>query len=396
MSRRSCAFFEALAVSLLMFSRAASADSPVIQAVDTRGDVTWSVGDNGIYASIAPPLPECHYDPATYGSGPITAHELQLVVTPNQGGYLRLAYRLESRGFTDNGGVDGMRVAAFAVQINSGYPIFLVEDYHWVPACSRIWDTGWIEVTLRLPPSVQNQNYTVRLGIANRGGGGEFSSHVDIRNLAVVCDTYSAVSAKRVLAPTTETAIDTVRSPSPALNFANLRPLEALAQACKGCCIAPLTALPTGDTDSNAQEHLGKTVWREKLVPALQTAEQCLNGKVVVGGGVYRLTSAFRTEWYQQHLREVWDKFDALQNNQQPECAPIKASVVAEFQKHALRFKPAGVVPRHTTGEAIDIKWQPAFTGLTEAILLQFADECGLYRRVPKDKPHFELKPGNP
>lgn len=141
------------------------------------------------------------------------------------------------------------------------------------------------------------------------------------------------------------------------------------------------------------EEGYNASAWRDRLTPELQTAEQCLMLKVKAVGGRYTLNASYRTEWYQLHLREVWDKHEELKNTKDPSCNDLRNTVITEKRKHTLRFQPAGKEPRHVWGQAIDIAWKPEKTGIAEETLLNLADACNLYRRVARDKVHFELKP---
>lgn len=304
--------------------------------------------------------------------------------------------------------------------------------YHGQPGCKE-QDTGWVDAAIYVPaidetlPSDPN-DVKLRFRIETDGAGN--NTYAEIENLVVLCGSDAPPP------PIVQSAFDGLASsfvaPAPELpaTFWNVKlpdqdtvsgssathevdvfseaadeghpsleattPIQLNAQApCRGCCVTPLTPIPADDPDSAAMEAgYSAAAWRHKLTDDLQTAEACFKDAVQGAGGTYRLTSTYRTWWYQQHLREVWDKYVALENNNTPECASLKAEVTAEKRtKHGLVFRPAGTDPRHVRGEAIDVRWKPADTGLAEATFLTLADGCNLWRRVPRDKVHLEVKP---
>jgi hypothetical protein len=150
------------------------------------------------------------------------------------------------------------------------------------------------------------------------------------------------------------------------------------------CPVAPLTTL----TDATALNfEAGNTVDTADLQPSMQTALACLQSAVGSAGGFTNLNSAYRPPAYQSHLREVWDKWNLLKNNNAPVCASIKTAVQTEFNRHHLLAsqQPASANGAHTQGLAIDIT-----STLPNATFLQLANQCHLYRPVPATDPvHF-------
>jgi hypothetical protein len=136
----------------------------------------------------------------------------------------------------------------------------------------------------------------------------------------------------------------------------------------------------------------------------MQTALACFQGGIQGSGGTFVLKSAYRTNAYQAHLREVWDKWLALQPLAgDPTCAQVYSDVQAEFNKHGIVHRPASAdLGPHTTGSAIDVCAdgiaQSACAGsvpnpiLSVTQTLNMADGCGLYRPVPTDPVHFVHK----
>ncbi len=96
-----------------------------------------------------------------------------------------------------------------------------------------------------------------------------------------------------------------------------------------------------------------------------------------------QIESGYRPPAYQTHLREVYDKWQLLKNNNDAACADIKLKVEEEYIKHQIVHQP-GVTSRHSTGRAVDISLSSYATA--DAI----AAGCGMSRPVPNDRVHFE------
>jgi hypothetical protein len=162
------------------------------------------------------------------------------------------------------------------------------------------------------------------------------------------------------------------------------------------CPVSPLPAL-----DSIAQQFEdGNNIDISDLDPRMQTALSCLEAALGTNDSI--VNSAFRPPSYQQHLYDVHQRWLELENNTDPACADLKASIQAEELKHALVRSGAapGNVGAHTKGLALDLKGDPS-------VLVPAACTCGLYRkyapaaqykgrttgRIVIDPPHYELKP---
>jgi fibronectin type 3 domain-containing protein len=118
-----------------------------------------------------------------------------------------------------------------------------------------------------------------------------------------------------------------------------------------------------------------------------QVALTCLQQRVNAVGGTIVVTSAFRPQSYQDHLREVWDKYMQLRNWTESECTTIRNQVVTEFIMHGLLVtqRPADS-SSHSTGTAFD-----AVVDLPNGQNVDtLAGECNLVRPVPVTDPvHF-------
>ena len=169
-----------------------------------------------------------------------------------------------------------------------------------------------------------------------------------------------------------------------------LIPLQA------GCPVSPLSPI----TDSAAQNfEAGNTVDTTRLQPALQTALSCFQSAVTAAGGNTSsfVSSAFRPTAYQNHLREIYDKWLELKNKSLAGCSSLKTQVQAEFNKHGLghlKIRPASPTGPHTTGDAFDVNI--GSTGLSINRLDELATGCNLRRPHPAtDAVHFQLQSGN-
>lgn len=162
-------------------------------------------------------------------------------------------------------------------------------------------------------------------------------------------------------------------------------------EGCTKCSVPPLSSL----TDPLAiyLENGGAPLYGY-LTSDMQTAVDCLDDDVFNIGGTFRLTSAYRPPQYQQHLREVWDKYMRLTDEDKPvgpECDLLRNTVMAEFNRHRLlrSQQPAPENSRHTLGIAIDARATlPAGQNVDT-----LANTCGLFRPlIRRDPVHFELR----
>ncbi len=123
----------------------------------------------------------------------------------------------------------------------------------------------------------------------------------------------------------------------------------------------------------------------------MKDALQCLIDAAQQAGGSVRLISAFRTQEYQLHIREVWDKYYKLQEVEDNHaCDAIRHVVNPEFAAHGpWKHRPAGSAGYHTLGVAIEV----SFSGPINSLAL--AHGCGLCRPLPvDDTTHYELCSG--
>ena len=154
------------------------------------------------------------------------------------------------------------------------------------------------------------------------------------------------------------------------------------------CAVPPLTEIT--DSDAQAFED-GQTVNTEPLAPALSQGLACLETAVLAAGGTFEVTSAFRPPAYQEHLREVWDKWQLLRNRREPECAELREAVRQEFVNHELLLsqRPAAGNGAHTQGNAFDA----AFTLPAGRSIDTLATGCNLRRPWPqRDRVHFQVR----
>jgi hypothetical protein len=146
------------------------------------------------------------------------------------------------------------------------------------------------------------------------------------------------------------TGIDPLPSAEPAA-----QPVLALAPPAPPCRIAPLPAII--DPSAQAFEaRVGPVVDLDGLTPRTSRALDRFEDLVSKRGGAITLTSAYRPESYQQHLRDVWFKWmTELRDNQDPACATLKADVGEEFTRHQLLPTQHPVtVSDHTLGIGFD------------------------------------------
>lgn len=103
-------------------------------------------------------------------------------------------------------------------------------------------------------------------------------------------------------------------------------------------------------------------------------------------GSLAPVTSAYRPQAYQNHLKEIHTKWcgQGLSVNTEPSCSTVKAAVGAEMTKHALSCsRPVATVSNHTSGKAIDVS-----SSVSPA---NAADNCLIWYG-PGDPVHYTLK----
>lgn len=171
------------------------------------------------------------------------------------------------------------------------------------------------------------------------------------------------------------------------------------------CPVAELTELKdlndqlsNNDPDTMTLEN--NPINTARLTPETKNALTCLEDKVKTYKIPFNLTSAFRTEAYQSHLWEIWDRWKTkgLSTNADPGCQARKAKVKAEWDHHGLEgllTSPADDAGKHPQGMALDISRKTTMKQLINAgvNIQELAKECNLSYPFPiLDKGHFESK----
>jgi hypothetical protein len=173
--------------------------------------------------------------------------------------------------------------------------------------------------------------------------------------------------------------------------------------------VAPIS--PITDADALTMEGGTRVIWNNTAA-GLQAAANNLVTRITGAGGTANITSAYRPQAYQNHLREVWDKARALRDNPGgTECDAVRAAVNAEMANHALNVdRPVAQVSNHAAGNAVDISWTlpaartHALCGLPvppgasppppteEQCIDSLAAQAGLSHPLHAgDRPHFEI-----
>jgi D-alanyl-D-alanine dipeptidase len=153
-----------------------------------------------------------------------------------------------------------------------------------------------------------------------------------------------------------------------------------------------------------------RVIWNNTAAN-LQTNANSLVRLIQGAGGTAAITSAYRPQAYQSHLREVWDKARTLQSHPETACDTVRAAVNAEMANHSLDVnRPVAQISNHRAGNAVDISWTlPA--ALTHALcqlpvpdggtpappteehcIDNLAAQAGLSHPLHAgDRPHFEV-----
>jgi hypothetical protein len=142
---------------------------------------------------------------------------------------------------------------------------------------------------------------------------------------------------------------------------------------CTHTRVDPITA-PSPDPEPLDTEH---------LTAETQTAMNCLTNAAQEAGGNVQVTSGYRSQAYQDHLREVWNKWQLIKDWVETECTATKQNINTEWLRHGLAQEP---VPEsnHTTGRSFDGRPSlPAGTSITTLAsgcqLSSLAENNGIY-----------------
>lgn len=102
------------------------------------------------------------------------------------------------------------------------------------------------------------------------------------------------------------------------------------------------------------------------------------------------ITSGYRPPAYQTHIREVYDKWQLLKDNNDLVCADLKHLVELEFDHHKPFAHQPGVTSRHSTGLAVDISLTNYMFADLIAASCVIAGGGTMSRPVANDRSHFE------
>ncbi|MDN3369087.1 D-alanyl-D-alanine carboxypeptidase family protein [Ralstonia pseudosolanacearum] len=161
-------------------------------------------------------------------------------------------------------------------------------------------------------------------------------------------------------------------------------PQTPQTQTCPVATLTPITD-PVALQHENGQ-YSGGHPDLDHLTQATRDGTSCIvqHALAQAPGTNVHPTSGFRPPAYQRHIREVWDKWQQLQNNTNPACSSLKAAVHTEWMKHGPFAHQPGATSNHSSGNAVDIGGVPQ--GNADAI----ASQCNMRRPVSNDRVHYE------
>jgi hypothetical protein len=149
-------------------------------------------------------------------------------------------------------------------------------------------------------------------------------------------------------------------APLPVFSPLELEDLTATQQF-SGCGVEPLQEVEDSEalTFENRTGALG-AVDLDGLTPNTALALARFQRMVTAAGGAIAVTSAYRPATYQEHLRDVWEKWMVeLRYNHDPLCQDLRAEVQDEFRRHTLLESQRPVVSSdHTRGLSFDASIQ--------------------------------------
>ena len=157
--------------------------------------------------------------------------------------------------------------------------------------------------------------------------------------------TYATSSAFKLFSgsfstPGTKTVRDTLSCSCGSIFLAQA---EETIEVCETSKVTPYSPDP-GPLDTGS------------LTQATRTALACLQRAVSEAGGTLYVISGYRSQSYQDHLLEVWDKYQIVKDWPSGQCSEIRRNVEGEWNRHLLGYRPADVSP-HTAGNAFDASW---------------------------------------
>jgi hypothetical protein len=145
-------------------------------------------------------------------------------------------------------------------------------------------------------------------------------------------------------------------APAPVFSTPELEDLT-MTQPYSGCDVEPLQEVSDAEALSfeNRTGALG-AVDLDGLTPSTAVALAKFQRMVTSVGGSIAITSAYRPAAYQEHLREVWEKWMVeLRYNTDPLCQDLRAEVQEEFGRHTLLESQRPVLfSDHTRGLSFD------------------------------------------
>jgi hypothetical protein len=359
MFRRVIVIASALLTLASITAAQSTSGSAVITGVSTAGTgyATYTANSSGGYDGDVGrwDTPYTGHDPSLEPSGTDT---LYIDIDVNAGGTLLFDYSFETY---DAGIYDWLDLSLetpmgtqWVVQ-NYGKPGSLYGTY---------WSSPPISIALPLDPYA-NQHVRLAVSVRQDGYGDQTVTH--IRNLTLGDCSSSSTS-------TTPSMMHTA--------------VLAAAPACKPCSVQPLAQIT--DPDALAFEN-GKKVDLDHLTTEMMASVDCFIESVTGEGGTISITSAWRPVAYQEHLRETWDKWDALKSNTAAECQKLKQTIGAHFASHGLLLsQQPSINSKHTQGLAIDAN--VALPAGVDGDAL--AGLCSLSRPKPKNDPvHYTFTP---
>jgi hypothetical protein len=134
--------------------------------------------------------------------------------------------------------------------------------------------------------------------------------------------------------------------------------------------------------------HVSYPLNTEDLTQRAKDAVSCLESCSGQSRSAF-LSSAYRPSVYQDHLREVWNKWKKLKDDTRPACAALKAKVKKEFDDHGLGAStlPPSRTSCHTEGGCVDV--DHSFTETVDFCSTQ----CSVYRPWPYPPPAEKSDP---
>jgi hypothetical protein len=161
---------------------------------------------------------------------------------------------------------------------------------------------------------------------------------------------------------------------------------DATGTSCVPVPVATCPVHPLNPLDPAAQPYEDGLVDMANETDATRAGAACIVREARARHLHPQIESGYRPPEYQTHIREVYDKWQLLQDNNDSVCADTKVQVELEYMHHSPFSHQPGETSLHSSRLAVDIH----LSDYTDADTI--AAGCNMSKPVANDRSHFESK----